>query len=134
MGGGVLVVFYLNFFLLIGIALRHWFKFMSRFIPYTVLLLIIGFALGYGAKPEAGTVVAASSSGSGSPCDSSGSGSGSSSGFVFDPRRDYLSTMQVIATLDPHTLLYIFLPALLFESAQVRRVNARSSSRQLQLT
>ena len=27
--------------------------------------------------------------------------------------------MQILATLDPHTLLYIFLPALLFESAQV---------------
>lgn len=122
MGGGVLVVFYLNFFLLLGIALRHWFKFMSRFIPYTVLLLIIGFALGYGAKPEAGSaaVVSASGSTSASPCDSA-SASGSTSGFVFDPRADYLSTMKVIATLDPHTLLYIFLPALLFESAQVRR-------------
>ena len=29
-GGGVLVVFYINFFLLCGVALRHWFKFIAQ--------------------------------------------------------------------------------------------------------
>ena len=29
-GPGVLIVFYLNFFLLCGVALRHWFKFIAQ--------------------------------------------------------------------------------------------------------
>ena len=51
-GYGTQIVFYLNFFLLLGVALRHWFKFISQFIPYTVLLLVIGVFLGIGARPE----------------------------------------------------------------------------------
>lgn len=29
-GPGVLIIFYLNFFLLCGVALRHWFKFIAQ--------------------------------------------------------------------------------------------------------
>lgn len=212
-GPGVLIVFYLNFFLLCGVALRHWFKFIAQvrlpfypshfpfwshrrcalhgaewagasavmrssscggsgspgspplqrractctesffslllrsrpalrsvvlqFIPYTVLLLIIGFALGLGARTDdtlqqdtssgsvsgsiaAGSIAASSSAASASAGSSAGSGSGK------DFRGDYLQTMQILATLDPHTLLYIFLPALLFESAQVSVALLRS--------
>lgn len=108
-----------------------------QFIPYTVLLLIIGFALGLGARTDdtlqqdtssgsvsgsiaAGSIAASSSAASASAGSSAGSGSGK------DFRGDYLQTMQILATLDPHTLLYIFLPALLFESAQVSVALLRS--------
>jgi len=89
----------------------------AQFIPYTVLLLIIGFALGLGARPDGTDTSSGSGSGSGSVV-AVGSASGSGSGSGKDLRADYLQTMQILATLDPHTLLYIFLPALLFESAQ----------------
>ena len=35
-----------------------------------------------------------------------------------DLRYDYLNAMEILASIDPHTMLFIFLPALLFESAQ----------------
>ena len=40
--------------------------------------------------------------------------------MFLDPnlRYDYLNATRIFASIDPHTMLFIFLPALLFESAQ----------------
>ena len=45
-GGGVHIIFYLNLFLLTGVALRHFFKRLAAFVPYTVLLMLIGVVQG----------------------------------------------------------------------------------------
>ena len=116
---GVVVLFYLNLFLLAGLVLRHFFSRISNLIPYTVLLLVIGGVMGYGARilaEEDGLVEDRRRLGSSG---GSGSGSGSSSGSKpwWTPRDDYIVAIQTVASMDPHLLLYVFLPALLFESA-----------------
>ena len=137
-GSGVAVLLYLNIMLLMGLFLRHFAKRISAFIPYTVLLLAIGVALGIAGHELAcggsacGDDSSSSSSSSGSSSGSaaaSGSGSGSSnataSGSSDDPwasiyvrpKSDFVMAIQAIAGMDPHLLLYVFLPALLFESA-----------------
>ena len=133
-GGGVHIIFYLNVFLLCGVFLRHFFKRVSSFIPYTVLLMLIGALLGFAAKhiqgelDTAADAAAGSGSASGSTASSTGcAGSGSGSGSVggnstaawATPQADFLNVIDMLGFLDPHTMLYIFLPALLFESAQV---------------
>ena len=35
-GTGVLIVFYLNVFLLCGVALRHWFKFIAQVLQHAL--------------------------------------------------------------------------------------------------
>ena len=125
-GAGVHMVFYLNIFLLAGVALRHFFKRLSAFVPYTVLLLILGVILGGAARPHGSLADALAELASNSSDGSSGGssrqlseGSGSSSGSEWaTPRADYFAIIDILALLDPHTMLYIFLPALLFESAQ----------------
>ena len=144
-GGGVHVIFYLNIFLLIGIFLRHFFKKISAVVPYTVLLMLIGVLLGVAAKQilaEQGGFASGSGSGSGSGSSSGStavavSGSGSSAGrrlsaseYWATPKDDFLMSIDVVGFLDPHTMLYIFLPALLFESAQVQpRAAAHDAAR-----
>ena len=138
-GAGVHIVFYLNVFLLTGVALRHFFKRLSSFVPYTVLLMLIGVLLGVAARPvvslvlEAGSgaaesadssrrALAASSSSTSASGSSAGSASGSSGGSgwaITSAGVDFNAVMSMFASIDPHTMLYIFLPALLFESAQV---------------
>ena len=49
-GNGLEVLLYVNIFLLFGLILRHFFKRISAFIPYTVLLLVVGFGMGLGAR------------------------------------------------------------------------------------
>ena len=100
-----------------------------------MLLLAIGVVLGVGARAlenEDGCLhhdpctVAADD-----PCSADGhrrqlaggSGSGSGEGATHSfwdltqARRDYTNGIKTLATLNPHVLLFIFLPALLFESA-----------------
>ena len=139
-GDGAVIVFYLNAFLTFGVALRYlsttWvLKRLSQLIPYTVLLLVIGVLLGLGGLPsaydeyaEASGSGSVSASGSAEPC-ASGSGRRSLAATGPLPRREYLMAIKAMAEVDPHTLLYIFLPALLFESAQVRGENAHRIAR-----
>ena len=56
-GYGTQIVFYLNVFLLTGVALRHFFKRLSSFVPYTVLLMLIGVLLGVAARPVVSLVL-----------------------------------------------------------------------------
>lgn len=128
-GNGIHIIFYLNLFVLCGVALRHFFKRLASYVPYTVLLMLIGVLLGVAAlaAPQGDKGSSANVSGSGSGTgDGSGSSSATSSGSGgrrlaggAEPDTEFLSVMSVLAGLDPHTMLYIFLPALLFESAQV---------------
>ena len=60
------IIFYLNLFLLTGVALRHFFKRLAAFVPYTVLLMLIGVLLGVAARNAVSTALAASGSSSGS--------------------------------------------------------------------
>ena len=131
---GTVLVFYLNLFLLVGVLLRHFLKPLARFVPYTVLLLVLGVLLGVAAVPleeelygasnrtsSAGghrRALAASSSSSGGGGSSSNHSAGAHGDVWWSPREDYVTAVRTVATLDPHTLLYVFLPALLFESAQ----------------
>ena len=145
---GVHIIFYINLFLLCGVSLRHFFKRLAAIVPYTVLLMLIGGVLGVVAiviSPDrntateceqlaalgnaSGSLALVSGSGSGSVAMTSGSGSsgsGSVEWAVTIADAHFLTVMKVVANLDPHMLLYIFLPALLFESAQAR---ARSRAR-----
>ena len=43
-GTGVLIVFYLNFFLLCGVALRHWFKFIAQVLQHALPCLDVSLA------------------------------------------------------------------------------------------
>ena len=65
-GAGVHIVFYLNVFLLTGVALRHFFKRLSSFVPYIhVLLMLIGVLLGVAARPVVSLVLEAGSGAAG---------------------------------------------------------------------
>ena len=46
-----------------------------------------------------------------------GSGSSAHNDLWWDPKGDFVIGVRTIGTMDPHVLLYVFLPALLFESA-----------------
>ena len=54
-------------------------------------------------------------------CSGSASGSANSSEVWWDPKADFVTGIRTIGTMDPHVLLYVFLPALLFESANGAR-------------
>ena len=110
-GGGSLVLLYINVFLLIGVLMRHTFARLSSVIPYTVLLLLVGMVMGLGARMLRDEF---SEEGGGRSSSASSSGSHASDTPLAD---DYLSALSMISSIEPHTLLYIFLPALLFESA-----------------
>ena len=58
-GTGVLIVFYLNFFLLCGVALRHWFKFIAQVLQLLhtsgappLAWLVVPLALAVGVLPS----------------------------------------------------------------------------------
>ena len=110
-GGGSLVLLYINVFLLIGVLMRHTFARLSSVIPYTVLLLLVGMVMGLGARMLRDEFA---EEGDDSSAAASSSGSHASDTPLAD---DYLSALSMISSIEPHTLLYIFLPALLFESA-----------------
>ena len=112
-GGGSLVLLYINVFLLIGVLMRHTFARLSSVIPYTVLLLLVGMVMGLGARMLRDAYDEIAEEGDDSSSASS-SGSHASDTPLAD---DYLSALSMISSIEPHTLLYIFLPALLFESA-----------------
>ena len=109
-GGGSLVLLYINVFLLIGVLMRHTFARLSSVIPYTVLLLLVGMVMGLGARMLRDEFADEGDDSS----SASSSGSHASDTPLAD---DYLSALSMISSIEPHTLLYIFLPALLFESA-----------------
>ncbi len=134
--GGVVVLLYLNIFLLFGLILRHFLKRVADVVPYTVLLLAIGLALGFvaralededannAASSAAAISASSSSNASGSAAGrrltaASGSAAGSGTGEEpwWTPRADFMYAIATLGGLDPHLMLYIFLPALLFESA-----------------
>jgi len=126
-GAGVGVLVFLNVFLLLGLCLRHFAKRLSALVPYTVLLLLIGAGLGFaGFALEEEDAVSPAATGNISDVSGSAGGStdssahGSSSGpkeWYTQPRDDFVAAIKNIAGMDPHLLLFIFLPALLFESA-----------------
>ena len=114
-GGGSLVLLYINVFLLIGVLMRHTFARLSSVIPYTVLLLLVGMVMGLGARMLRDAYeIDEIAEGDDSSASASSSGSHASDTPLAD---DYLSALSMISSIEPHTLLYIFLPALLFESA-----------------
>jgi len=84
---GILILIFVVAALLIGSAVRHLLKRAS--IPYTVALLVIGLGLGLVQRT--------------------------------DPFREYLPTisasLKLVAEIEPHLILFVFLPTLIFESA-----------------
>ncbi len=84
---GLLVLMFVVLALIIGTALRHLFK--GTQIPYTVSLLVVGLSLGLLKRY----------------------------GF-FSEHFDVLDQMlTLISTINPHLILFLFLPPLIFESA-----------------
>ena len=75
--------------LLLGAGLRHGTKGLP--VPYTMQLLLLGLILGMGAKQE--------------------------TMWFGDEGGKFYESVYVLAKLDPHLLLHIFLPPLVFESA-----------------
>ncbi|MBN4080685.1 cation:proton antiporter, partial [Beggiatoa alba] len=83
---GVLVLLFVVAALLIGAATRYLLKHSA--LPYTVVLLVIGLALGLGYRAE-----------------------------VYQGMPLVAHTIELVADIDPHLVLLIFLPILIFDSA-----------------
>lgn len=84
---GILVLIFMIIALLIGAALRNVIK--GTQLPYSVCLLVIGLGLGLIQR----------------------------SGFFTEHSLLLDETLQIVATVDPHLILFLFLPTLIFESA-----------------
>ncbi len=86
-GTGLLVLMFVVLALIVGTALRHLLK--GTQLPYTVSLLLVGLALGLMNRSD-----------------------------FFSEHFVLLDEMlKVVATIDPHLILFLFLPPLIFESA-----------------
>ncbi|MFT4927429.1 MAG: NhaP-type Na+/H+ or K+/H+ antiporter [Phenylobacterium sp.] len=84
---GILVLLFIVFSLILGAAVRHGLK--NTTIPYTITLLVIGLLLGFAGRSE----------------------------LVSSQPNLLNETINFIADIDPHLILFLFLPTLIFESA-----------------
>ena len=86
-GNGILILSFVCIAIALGASVRHLLR--RSAIPYSVVLLLLGLAVGVLARftlPESST-------------------------------HAFALTMDLIANMDPHLILFLFLPALIFESA-----------------
>lgn len=93
--GAVLLGLFFPFFaLMFGAAIKHGLSPLG--IPYTVNLTVAGWLIGFMAVSSEDYLVQTNSTAT---------------------LNEFYGSVKVFANLDPHLLLYVFLPALIFESA-----------------
>ena len=93
--GAVLLGLFFPFFaLMFGAAIKHGLSPLG--IPYTVNLTVAGWIVGFLAVSSEDSIKATNSTAN---------------------LNEFYGSVKVFANLDPHLLLYVFLPALIFESA-----------------
>ncbi len=90
---GFLILLFVVLSLFTGALLRHLLK--NTAIPYTIALLVIGLAIGFTER----------------------------SGVLPDNLHVFGETLQLLVTMDPHLIMFLFLPTLIFESAFAMEVH-----------
>ena len=106
-------LFFLILALIIGAAARH---FLNRVpLPFTVLLMLIGLGLGFAFR--------------GGHEGGNGAGHGAGhDGFLAKLLDALRGSIEWGANLDPHLVLYVFLPILIFEAAYALDVHVFKKS------
>lgn len=84
---GILVLLFIVFSLILGAAVRHALK--NTTIPYTITLLVMGLLMGFAGRSD----------------------------FINNELYLLSETIHFISAIDPHLILFLFLPTLIFESA-----------------
>ncbi|MBC8245746.1 MAG: cation:proton antiporter [Verrucomicrobia bacterium] len=107
-------LFFLILALIIGAAARHFLHKVP--LPFTVLLMLIGLGLGFPFRGDHGGGAHAAGHGAGHD------------GFFAKLLDAFRGSIEWGANLDPHLILYVFLPILIFEAAYALDVHVFKKS------